>query len=92
MWLAFEDRLAYDHPMTTTTIYHTEPKAVRLCVVCGARVTNRNPFTKTCSPDCTAELHKRSPEAVHITSRCLLCGIALLNGHDLCDWCEGERP
>lgn len=29
----------------------------RKCVVCGARVTNRNPKTTTCDPTCTNAKH-----------------------------------
>jgi hypothetical protein len=31
-----------------------DPKSVRLCVVCGAKVRNQNPKTVTCDPVCTA--------------------------------------
>lgn len=30
-----------------------------ICVICGARVVNANPRTKTCSTPCTDKLHER---------------------------------
>ncbi len=60
------------------------------CVICGASIRHRSPRTKTCSPDCTAKLYGREPRQYRIDTHCKVCGIALLNGKEYCDYCENE--
>lgn len=62
----------------------------RLCVICGARVRNLNPKTKTCSPLCTAKLHRRPEPEPHI-EHCIHCGVAC--GEDegrVCEDCYNQ--
>lgn len=59
---------------------------MRTCVICGARVRNMNPKTRTCSPDCTAKLHGRPAPEVHFC-HCRVCGLAIERG-DLCQVCR----
>ncbi len=62
---------------------------MRKCVICGARVRNENPKTKTCSPDCTAKLHGKPPPEPYIP-KCKHCGLATEDGSNICDGCYSQ--
>lgn len=44
----------------------------RICIICGARVTNLNPAADTCRPQCTAEKRKRAGRRP--LGKCESCG------------------
>lgn len=59
----------------------------RHCVVCGARVYNANPKTKTCRPICTRKLHGKPEREYEIRQHCEFCGIAT-GGAKQCPTCK----
>lgn len=63
----------------------------RICVICGARVRNINPKVKTCSPRCTAKLHKKPEPPESPAETCIHCGVPCSDGEGcVCNDCYAQ--
>lgn len=63
--------------------------APRLCVICFARVTNQNPLTVTCGPDCTAKHRgKKVPEPQF--RHCPVCQSPVADDASRCGSCDNS--
>ena len=63
-------------------------RLVRACVICGARIRNINPLTKTCSPPCTRKMHGKPEPDQYMGPVCQHCGRATTDEEGtVCDDC-----
>jgi predicted nucleic acid-binding Zn ribbon protein len=58
----------------------------RVCIVCGARVTNMNPKANTCSSRCTRKRDGK-PDLEIIFNHCLVCQSPIEDNATHCNSC-----